>query len=177
MQCMPLYHSAAACLGFSAALFTGATAAIGRKFSTKAFWKEVRETNSTIIQYVGETCRYLAVAPPETDPVTGENLDKKHRVRAAIGNGLRPDVWDRFKERFGIEVSLALNLEHFSSLSRLTDAGFKPEFVARPRILRRYRRFPRVVESVLELTWQGGCWSIWAHIWGLYWVAIRHCQG
>ncbi|KAL2258042.1 hypothetical protein VTK26DRAFT_8788 [Humicola hyalothermophila] len=102
--CMPLYHSAASCLGFCATLFAGATLAIGRKFSTKTFWNEVRETNATIIQYVGETCRYLTVAPPETDPVTGENLDKKHRVRAAVGNGLRPDVWDRFKERFGIEL-------------------------------------------------------------------------
>jgi acyl-CoA synthetase (AMP-forming)/AMP-acid ligase II len=66
---------------------------------------EVRETQATVIQYVGETCRYLTVAPSEFDPVTGENLDKKHRVRAAMGNGLRPDVWDRFKERFGIDVS------------------------------------------------------------------------
>ena len=64
----------------------------------------MRATKSTIIQYVGETCRYLTVAPPEIDPVTGENLDKKHCVRVAVGNGLRPDVWDKFKERFGIEV-------------------------------------------------------------------------
>ncbi|KAK3995685.1 hypothetical protein QBC44DRAFT_348233 [Cladorrhinum sp. PSN332] len=102
--CMPLYHSSASCLGACAVLTQGATLAIGRKFSTKTFWKEVRETNSTIIQYVGETCRYLTVAPPEIDPVTGENLDKKHRVRVAMGNGLRPDVWDKFKERFGIET-------------------------------------------------------------------------
>jgi Acyl-CoA synthetases (AMP-forming)/AMP-acid ligases II len=102
---MPLYHSAAACLGLCSVLFVGATCAIGRRFSTKTFWKEVRETKSTIIQYVGETCRYLTVAPPERDPVTGENLDRKHYVRAAMGNGLRPDVWDKFKERFGIDVS------------------------------------------------------------------------
>ncbi|KXX75946.1 Fatty acid transporter protein [Madurella mycetomatis] len=102
--CMPLYHSAASCLGVCSVLWVGATAAIGRRFSTKTFWKDVRETNSTIIQYVGETCRYLTVAPPEINPVTGENLDKKHRVRSAMGNGLRPDVWDRFKERFGIET-------------------------------------------------------------------------
>ncbi|KAL2136993.1 hypothetical protein VTI74DRAFT_11175 [Chaetomium olivicolor] len=102
--CMPLYHSAASCLGFCSALWVGATAAIGRRFSTKTFWNEVRETNSTIIQYVGETCRYLVVAPPERDPVTGESLDKKHRVRVAMGNGLRPDVWDKFKERFGIDT-------------------------------------------------------------------------
>ncbi|KAJ4302482.1 long-chain fatty acid transporter fat1 [Collariella sp. IMI 366227] len=93
--CMPLYHSAASCLGFCSALWVGAAAAIGRRFSTKTFWPEVRETKSTVIQYVGETCRYLVVAPPEIDPVTGENLDKKHCVRAAMGNGLRPDVWDK----------------------------------------------------------------------------------
>ncbi|KAK3296611.1 uncharacterized protein B0H64DRAFT_105649 [Chaetomium fimeti] len=102
--CMPLYHSAGSCLAVCSALFLRATAAIGRRFSTKTFWKEVRETKSTVIQYVGETCRYLTVAPPEIDPVTGENLDKKHCVRAAMGNGLRPDVWDRFKERFGIDT-------------------------------------------------------------------------
>lgn len=102
---MPLYHSSASCLGVCGALFSGATVSIGRRFSTKTFWKEVRETGATIIQYVGETCRYLTVAPPEKDPVTGESLDRKHRVRVAMGNGLRPDVWDRFKDRFGIDVS------------------------------------------------------------------------
>jgi hypothetical protein len=92
-------------LGVCCALFLGATVAIGRRFSAKFFWKEVRESKATVIQYVGETCRYLTVAPPEIDPVTSESLDKKHCVRAAMGNGLRPDVWDRFKERFGIDVS------------------------------------------------------------------------
>ncbi|KAK4185603.1 hypothetical protein QBC35DRAFT_465456 [Podospora australis] len=101
---MPLYHSSASCLVACSVLFKGATLALGRKFSTRQFWKDVRETNSTVIHYVGETCRYLAVAPPELDPVTGENLDKKHNVRVAFGNGLRPDVWDRFKDRFGIDT-------------------------------------------------------------------------
>ncbi|KAI1324665.1 acetyl-CoA synthetase-like protein [Xylariaceae sp. FL0255] len=64
---------------------------------------DVRKHKATIIQYVGETCRYLMAAPPEIDPITGENLDKKNNVRMAIGNGLRPDVWARFQERFGIE--------------------------------------------------------------------------
>jgi acyl-CoA synthetase (AMP-forming)/AMP-acid ligase II len=36
--------------------------------------------------------------------VTGENLDKKNSVRMAVGNGLRPEIWNRFKERFGIET-------------------------------------------------------------------------
>ncbi|KAI3550710.1 AMP-binding enzyme [Colletotrichum abscissum] len=101
---MPLYHSSAALLGFGNTLEAGGTICIGRKFSTKVFWEEVRSSKATIIQYVGETCRYLLAAAPQVDPVTGESLDKKHNVRVAFGNGLRPDVWNRFKERFGIDT-------------------------------------------------------------------------
>jgi acyl-CoA synthetase (AMP-forming)/AMP-acid ligase II len=31
-------------------------------------------------------------------------MDRQHRVRVAFGNGLRPDVWNQFKERFGIDA-------------------------------------------------------------------------
>ncbi|KAJ9150398.1 Fatty acid transporter protein [Pleurostoma richardsiae] len=102
--CMPLYHSSATIMAFGNVLLLGATFALGAKFSTKTFWRDVRRHNATQIQYVGETCRYLLAAPPEIDPATGEDLDRKHRVRVAFGNGLRPDVWNRFKERFGIPV-------------------------------------------------------------------------
>jgi len=84
----------------------GATLALGRKFSTSRFWSEVRRHRATIIQYVGETCRYLLSAPPDLDPVTGEDLDRSHSVRVAFGNGLRPDVWNRFRDRFGIDTIL-----------------------------------------------------------------------
>lgn len=100
---MPLYHSSATVLGFSAVIAGGATFSLGKKFSTKTFWEEVRSSKATVIQYVGETCRYLLAAPPQIDPDTGKNLDKVHNVRTAFGNGLRPDIWNRFKERFGIE--------------------------------------------------------------------------
>lgn len=101
---MPLYHSSASLLGVCTSLRVGATLCIGKKFSTKTFWNDCRSSKATIIQYVGETCRYLLAAPPQIDPATGENLDKKNSVRIAFGNGLRPDVWNRFKERFGIEA-------------------------------------------------------------------------
>ena len=102
-QCMPVYHSSATLICISASLNIGCTVALGVRFSNKTFWSEVRGYNATVIQYVGETCRYLLAAPPEIDTVTGDSLDKKHNVRLAVGNGLRPDVWNRFKERFGIE--------------------------------------------------------------------------
>ncbi|KAM7191896.1 hypothetical protein V8F33_008620 [Rhypophila sp. PSN 637] len=101
---MPLYHSTALMLGFIHTLLAGATFATSRKFSSSQFFDEVRRHNATMIQYVGETCRYLLATPPKIDPVTGENLDRKHNVRVAFGNGLRPDVWNAFKERFGIDT-------------------------------------------------------------------------
>ena len=47
-------------------------------------------------QYIGEICRYLLAQP--TRP-----FDRQHRVRVMFGNGLRPQIWNEFKERFGIE--------------------------------------------------------------------------
>ena len=101
---MPLYHTSASVLGLCTCLINGYTFVIGRKFSTRKFWPEVRASKATIIQYVGETCRYLLAAPVQLDLDTGEDLDRKHSVRVAFGNGLRPDVWNQFKKRFGIDT-------------------------------------------------------------------------
>ncbi|KAF2021994.1 acetyl-CoA synthetase-like protein [Aaosphaeria arxii CBS 175.79] len=98
---MPLYHSSAAVLCVCASLQAGSTVALGTKFSHKKFWPEVRDSKATIIQYVGETLRYLLSAPKSIH-------DKDHNVRLAFGNGLRPDVWEPFKERFGVETVLEI---------------------------------------------------------------------
>ncbi|KAI0857830.1 fatty-acyl-CoA synthase [Xylaria cubensis] len=94
--CLPLYHATALMLCTFPCLFTGATIVLGRKFSHSTFWPDVHRSKATHIQYVGELCRYLLNQPPTP-------LDRGHNVRMAWGNGMRPDVWERFRERFGIE--------------------------------------------------------------------------
>jgi acyl-CoA synthetase (AMP-forming)/AMP-acid ligase II len=96
--CMPLYHGTAFLLGFNLCLEATATLVISHKFSASNFWDEVIAADATAFSYVGETLRYLLAAPPRPDDGT------RHRVRLALGNGLRADVWERFKERFGIET-------------------------------------------------------------------------
>src|SRR5205807_2623251 len=49
----------------------------------------------TLFQYIGELCRYLLHNEPGPHE-TG------HRIRAACGNGLRPDIWRAFQNRFEI---------------------------------------------------------------------------
>jgi acyl-CoA synthetase (AMP-forming)/AMP-acid ligase II len=95
--CMPLYHGAAHGLLVTPTIHAGSTIVLGRKFSHARFWPEVRESKADIIQYVGELCRYLLNAPPSP-------LDKQHNVQMAWGNGMRPDVWEKFRERFGIPI-------------------------------------------------------------------------
>lgn len=94
---MPLYHSAASILGVCTTLFAGATLSLSHRFSPRTFWSEVNTNQATMIQYVGETLRYLLAAPPSP-------AEKTHNVRLAFGNGLRPDVWNRAKERFNIDT-------------------------------------------------------------------------
>ncbi|RMZ89088.1 hypothetical protein DV736_g3687, partial [Chaetothyriales sp. CBS 134916] len=95
---MPLYHTSALQLGFHTCLSIGVTLVVGRKFSVTNFWDEVVESKATVVQYVGETLRYLLAVPPAADDKT------RHHVRMAVGNGLRADVWDQFRDRFGVET-------------------------------------------------------------------------
>jgi acyl-CoA synthetase (AMP-forming)/AMP-acid ligase II len=76
-------------------MMTGITLCIGKRFSTSKFWSEVHDSRATWFTYVGETARYLLAAPPSP-------LDKDHNIRCMYGNGLRPDVWIKFRDRFGV---------------------------------------------------------------------------
>mmetsp|Transcript_54410 Transcript_54410/g.127217 ORF Transcript_54410/g.127217 Transcript_54410/m.127217 type:complete len:606 (+) Transcript_54410:155-1972(+) len=93
---LPFYHSSAIVLGLGLSWHSGAEFVIREKFSASEFWSDCAKYNVSVIQYIGELCRYLVNTPP------GE-ADTKHRVRMAIGNGLRADVWERFQERFKVK--------------------------------------------------------------------------
>ncbi|OBT90156.1 hypothetical protein VE02_00959 [Pseudogymnoascus sp. 03VT05] len=93
-DCMPFYHGTGGCAALNV-LCNGVTLCVGKKFSTSQFWIDVRDSRSTWITYVGETARYLLAAPPSP-------LDLQNEVRGMNGNGLRPDVWIKFRDRFGI---------------------------------------------------------------------------
>jgi len=94
---LPLYHSSAIFLGVGASLATGAAVALRRKFSASNFSKDVRDFGATGFLYIGEICRYLMNTPVQEG-------ERDHRLRVAVGNGLRPDIWAAFQERFGVPV-------------------------------------------------------------------------
>ncbi|XP_077986704.1 long-chain fatty acid transport protein 4-like [Glandiceps talaboti] len=92
---LPLYHSAGGIVGAGQTIINGVTTVIRKKFSASRFWDDCIEYNCTIIQYIGEICRYLLAQPTKA-------AEQQHRIRMAIGNGLRPQIWDTFVKRFNI---------------------------------------------------------------------------
>ena len=93
--CLPLYHNNALTVSWGSVLSTGCTLALGRKFSASRFWDEIRRYDATAFCYIGELLRYLLQRPESAS-------DREHRVRLIVGNGLRPELWDAFEQRFGI---------------------------------------------------------------------------
>jgi fatty-acyl-CoA synthase len=94
-NCLPLFHTNALVIALSSVLTHGATLALGRRFSTSAFWREVHRFEATGFNYIGEMCRYLVNTPP------GDH-DRGHRVRVVVGQGLQADVWTAVQARFAI---------------------------------------------------------------------------
>ena len=94
--CLPLYHNNALTVSWGAVLSCGATLALDRKFSASKFWDRIRHYEATAFCYIGELLRYLLNQAPN-------KRDRDHDVRMICGNGLRPEIWEQFEQRFGIE--------------------------------------------------------------------------
>jgi fatty-acyl-CoA synthase len=96
MYCvLPLYHSAGGVVAVGTVLTVGGAVIIRRKFSAREFFTDCVKYKATLIQYIGELCRYLLNS--EKQP-----KERKHKIRLAIGNGLRPEIWPAFQKRFNI---------------------------------------------------------------------------
>jgi fatty-acyl-CoA synthase len=92
---LPLYHSAGGVCAVGPALLTGGSVILKRKLSVSEFWDDVHRYDATLFQYIGELCRYLLNAPPS-------RYEHDHKIRAITGNGLRPEIWKSFQQRFAI---------------------------------------------------------------------------
>lgn len=101
----------------SSSLLFGTKTVIRKKFSASAFWSDCVKHKITVsayyccqlaqktifffvmtmqaTQYIGEICRYLLAAKPVPE-------EKTHNVRIFFGNGLRPQLWTKFVQRFNI---------------------------------------------------------------------------
>lgn len=92
---LPLYHSAGGICAVGAVFTVGGSVVLRRRFSASAFWEDCARYKPTLFQYIGELCRYLLNAPAHPK-------ETAHALRLAVGNGLRPEIWPAFQQRFKI---------------------------------------------------------------------------
>ncbi|KAL0273773.1 UNVERIFIED_CONTAM: hypothetical protein PYX00_006373 [Menopon gallinae] len=92
---LPLYHTAGGCVVMGQMIIFGSTVVIRKKFSATSYFADCQKYECTVAQYIGEMCRYILSTPPKPE-------DRQHKVRLVFGNGLRPQIWKEFVDRFGI---------------------------------------------------------------------------
>lgn len=90
-----------------------------------------------VFQYIGELCRYLLNSPPNPD-------DGKLKLTYCYGNGMRPDVWVKFKTRYNVYRIIEFygategNFSLFNSTGKVGALGYLPFFL-RPVIPLKYK--------------------------------------
>lgn len=91
----PLYHSVTGMVAMAGCFACGFKYVLRKKFSASNYWKDCAKYKVTVGQYIGEICRYL-LNTPECP------AEKQHTIRLMFGNGLRPQIWKQFIDRFNI---------------------------------------------------------------------------
>ena len=138
-DCLPLHHSVGGVAAPCSMLCAGASVVIAEKFSASSFWDDIVRFDCTVFQYIGELCRYLLKAP-------SSEREARHRLRLAVGNGLRGDIWEEFASRFAIPQILEFYAATEGNFSLFNVEG-KPGAIGRiPPVLA--HRFPASIVKV-----------------------------
>jgi fatty-acyl-CoA synthase len=98
-NCLPMYHTVGGLCATGSLLVQGGSVYLRERFSAREFWDDIVRNDCTLVQYIGELCRYLVNSAPHPN-------ETKHKLRLACGNGLRPDIWNEFRTRFRIPLIL-----------------------------------------------------------------------
>lgn len=128
-NCLPMYHSVGGVQAPGAMLVASGTVVLREKFSASEFWDDILRWDCTLFQYIGELCRYLLHAAPSA-------RETEHHLRLACGNGLAPEVWDAFKDRFNVPRILEFyaategNISLFNVQGKCGSIGHIPGYLA-----------------------------------------------
>ena len=136
-DCLPLFHSVGGVVAPGCVLSAGGSVVIAERFSASRFWDEVARWDCTLFQYIGELCRYLLNAAPAGGPVPS------HRLRLCLGNGLRPDIWQAFQDRFALPEILEFYAATEGSFSLVNVEGKVGSIGRVPPVLA--HRFPAAI--------------------------------
>ncbi len=94
--CLPLFHTNALNT-FMQALLAGGTFVCGPRFSASRFWRRLIDAEATVTYLLGAMVTILAKQAPSP-------LDRAHRVRVALAPATPSNLYEFFRERFGVQL-------------------------------------------------------------------------
>ncbi|MGA2536165.1 MAG: long-chain-acyl-CoA synthetase [Terracidiphilus sp.] len=141
-NCLPMYHSVGGVQVPGAMLVAGGAVVVRDKFSASQFWGEIVRWDCTLFEYIGELCRYLLHTKPSPN-------ESAHKIRLACGNGMAPEIWESFKERFSIPQILEFYAATEGSVSLFNVQG-KPGAIGHIPPYLSHRFSPALVQIDVE---------------------------
>ncbi len=94
---LPLFHVNASILSFYCMMLTGNCQIQTDRFQPKRWWEEVRQSDATIVHYLGIIIPLLLAQPADQN-------DQEHGVRFGFGAGVEPQLHAVFEARFGFPL-------------------------------------------------------------------------
>ncbi|MDP3138626.1 MAG: AMP-binding protein [Burkholderiaceae bacterium] len=116
--CLPLFHGNALHTAAFSALLTGATLALGRRFSASGFWSEARRHKATYVNLLSSMTDILWAQPPSPQ-------DRQHSIRQCTMVPV-PAFARAFEERFNTRIVSSYALSDFGQGTFL-QPGFPAE--------------------------------------------------
>lgn len=95
--CLPLFHANALFITLGGTLAANSSLALGRSFSARGFWDEVRQYRATTFNLLGAMIPILLKQPPRPN-------DRDNNVRLVITSACPADMWADFENRFGVTI-------------------------------------------------------------------------
>ncbi len=103
-SCLPYYHANIQYYSTMGALAAGATLVVADRFSASRFWDQVRESQATIVNFIGMMMPVLAKQPESPD-------DSKNSVRLFYGSpSFSPEFLEAFQERFATDIIVGFGM-------------------------------------------------------------------
>lgn len=94
---LPLFHVNAGIITFFGVLMAGCALVIPQRFSVSTWWRDVRDTETTVFHYLGVVISVLMADKTATKADIG-------KLRVALGAGVEPALHAPFEERFGVPL-------------------------------------------------------------------------
>ena len=102
--CLPYFHANAQYYSTMGTLASGATLIVQDRFSASRFWRQVREAQATVVNFIGMMMPVLAKNDPQPD-------DADNTVRLFYGSpAFSPEFLADFEQRFGTDIIVGFGM-------------------------------------------------------------------